>query len=75
MKKFVFAVQVFGLIAAFPLYVVVEFNHGAKALPGNNSDSVAIEKPVKKNLQSVINSTIENENKVLVISSKKSLLK
>ena len=46
-KKLIFALQVFGLIAAFPLYVVVEFNHGAKALPANISDSVAIEKPVK----------------------------
>ncbi len=53
MKKLVFTVQVFGLIAAFPLYVVIEFNHGAKALPANNSGAVGIEKPVKKNLQSI----------------------
>ena len=70
MKKLVFAAQVFGLIAAFPLYAVVEFNHGAKVLPVVNSDSVAIEKPVKENLQSVVNSTIENENTFFFVGIK-----
>ena len=32
MKKIVFAVQVFGLIAAFPLYVITELNHVSSRL-------------------------------------------
>ncbi|MCW3109910.1 MAG: hypothetical protein JWQ09_4416 [Segetibacter sp.] len=71
MKKLVFAVQVFGLIIAFPIYVLLEFNHGTKALPTNNSVAVTIENPVHKNIQQVINSKIENENKVCVNGSKK----
>lgn len=70
MKKLVFAIQVFGLIAAFPIYIVVDFNHAAKALAANNSDSVDIEKPVKENLQSEVNSTIENENAFFFVGIK-----
>lgn len=58
MKKLLFAVQVFGAIAMFPLYVIVEFNHGTKTLPVNNSASV-IEKKQKDN---GIPSTVKNEN-------------
>jgi len=35
MKKFVFAVQVFGIIAMFPIYVLLEMNHGISKIPGN----------------------------------------
>ena len=71
MKKLVFAAQVFGLLTAFPIYVLLEFNHGTKALPTNNSVAVAIEETVHKNIQPVINSKIEIENKVCVNGLKK----
>ena len=58
MKKLLFAVQVFGAIAMFPLYVIVEFNHGTKTLPVNTSTSV-IEKKQRDN---GIPSTVKNEN-------------
>lgn len=35
MKKLVFAVQVFGIIALFPIYVILEMNHGIERLPKN----------------------------------------
>ena len=71
MKKLVFAAQVFGLLTAFPIYVLLEFNHGTKALPTHNSVAVAIEEPVHKNIQPVINSKTKNENTVCVNGSKK----
>ncbi|MGZ8517227.1 MAG: hypothetical protein ACXWWD_07750 [Chitinophagaceae bacterium] len=37
MKKFVFAVQVFGIIALFPIYVILEMNHGIERLPENRN--------------------------------------
>lgn len=36
MKKIVFALQVFSLLIALPLYVVIEMNH-ATAAPAENS--------------------------------------
>lgn len=42
MKKIVFAVQVFGAIAMFPLYVLLEPNHGTSALPFNTSPLVIV---------------------------------
>jgi hypothetical protein len=73
MKKAVFAIQVFGLIVAFPLYFLVELNHGTKLMPVNNSGPFAVEQPMKKEIRSVMNSTIKNENKVFVIDLKNSL--
>ena len=32
MKKLVFAVQVFGIIAMFPIYVILEMNHGTSEI-------------------------------------------
>lgn len=43
MKKFVFAVQVFGIIALLPIYVILEMNHGTERSPGNISPRVAKE--------------------------------
>ena len=58
MKKLLFAVKVFGAIAMFPLYVIIEFNHGTKTLPVNTSTSV-IENKQRDN---GIPSTVKNEN-------------
>lgn len=40
MKKLVFAAQVFGIMALFPLYVILEMNHGAAAIPGDRNQPV-----------------------------------
>ena len=37
MKKLVFAAQVFGLIAMFPVVVILEINHGTGNLSKSNS--------------------------------------
>lgn len=37
MKKIAFALQVFTLITMFPLYVVIEMNHGTVTITENNS--------------------------------------
>jgi hypothetical protein len=67
MKKAVFAIQVFSLIAMFPIYVVAEFNHGNERSPIDNSSSVIIKEVPKKNLQSSLNADIKNGEMVLFI--------
>ena len=44
MKKFAFTVQVFGLMAMVPLFVILEMNHGTGKLPENNSHTIVKEK-------------------------------
>ena len=52
MKKAVFAIQMFVLIAFFPVYLVVELNHGTGRMPVNNSSS---ERPAESNIQPELN--------------------
>ena len=59
--------QVFGLIAMFPICVVAEFNHENKRLPFDNCSSVIIKKIPKKNSQSSLNADIKNEEPILFI--------
>ena len=59
MKKLVFAIQMFGLIALFPLYVIAEFNHGAERLPVNNSSIDFIKKTEVSNIQTALNTKDE----------------
>lgn len=47
MKKFVFAVQVFGIIAMFPIYVLLEMNHGISKIPGNRNLPIVTEEKEK----------------------------
>ena len=47
MKKFVFAVQVFGIIAMFPIYVLHEMNHGISKIPGNRNLPIVTEEKEK----------------------------
>lgn len=63
MKKFVFAVQVFGIIAMFPIYVILEMNHGT-GLPENKNHSGVAEKPEKTIFRVALNSKVENENSI-----------
>lgn len=47
MKKLVFAIQVFGVIAMFPIYVILEMNHGTSELPGDSNHPVVTEEREK----------------------------
>jgi hypothetical protein len=62
MKKTIFTVQVFCLIAMFPLYLILELNHGTQRVPSNIFPSIGIEKPAKRSIQPSVNSTVENED-------------
>lgn len=61
MKKFFFAVQVFGIIAMFPLYVILEMNHGTGALPENKNHPVFIEGSGKVAALASVNSEVQDE--------------
>lgn len=54
MKKAVFAIQVFVLMALFPAYLVVELNQRTGSKPVNNRPSEFIEKPGGNNIQPVL---------------------
>ena len=59
MKKAVFAIQMFVLIAMFPVYLVVELNQKTVSAPVKNAPSEFIEKTAKSNLQQELNSVTE----------------
>jgi hypothetical protein len=75
MKKTLFAIEVFGLIAMFPLYAVVELNHKRSTSTANDTRLIVIEERIKQNIPSVINSKEEHENDVFFIGQKILLLK
>ena len=61
MKKFLFAVQVFGIIGMFPIYVILEMNHG---LPENKNHSGVAEKPEKTAIGASLNSEAQDEQSI-----------
>lgn len=63
MKKFAFAVQVFGLIAMLPIYVILEMNHGT-GLAENKNHSDVKEKPAKTIILVSLNSEAKNEKSI-----------
>ena len=65
MKKIVFTIQVFSLIAMFPVYVIAEFNHGTGRMTLINSASEIIKESVKKSTHLSLNSSKQNEDMVL----------
>ena len=65
MKKIVLAIQVFSIIAMFPVYVIAEFNHGTGRLPFYNSALEVIKESVKKSIHLSLNSMEQNEDVVL----------
>lgn len=71
MKKLVFAFQMFGVIAMFPLYVIVEFNHAKRTLPEQNPSSV-IE---KKQGDNSLHPRSKNEDAVFVMGENKQSIK
>ena len=46
MKKFAFTLQVFGLMAMVPIFVILEMNHG-KARPSENNTTPIIKETAK----------------------------
>lgn len=63
MKKLVFATQVFGLIAIFPIVVILEMNHKTGGSSKTNSSSPAVPDTEKTSilLQKKQNDKIVNE--------------
>lgn len=61
MKKIVFTLQVFGTIALFTIYVVLEMNHGTGKLPGNKNYPVVKEKAEKTIIRASLNDKAQNE--------------
>ncbi len=68
MKKLAFAIQVFSLIAMFPLYVVAEFNHGNERLPDDINSPAIIKEPTKIDIKSISTSAEENGTLFLIAS-------
>lgn len=58
MKRFVFAVQLFGIIALFPIYVILEMKHG---LPEFNDHGVGKEMIEETSIQVFQNGETKNE--------------
>ena len=42
MKKTLFAIQIFGLMATLPIWILLEMNHGAQSTPTMNMNKSAI---------------------------------
>lgn len=63
MKKLVFATQVFGIIAMFPVVVILEMNHTKAGASGSDSASSFKQKTEMRNinLQEKKNLTMEKE--------------
>jgi hypothetical protein len=62
MKKIVFAVQVFGIIALFPIYVVFEMNHGTEKSPENMNHPVVKERIEKTIIRASLNAEAQIES-------------
>lgn len=63
MKKIVFAAQVSGLIALFPILVMLEMNHPGGASPANNAPSHDIKnvEETRTRFQKKVNDQVINE--------------
>ena len=71
MKKIVFAIQVIALIAMFPVYLLVELNHGtAKSTLNDSSTDYMI--PKKINIQPDLN-VDQRKVKIVFINSQNEL--
>ena len=65
MKKIGFALQVFALIAMFPLCVALEMNHAAIKLPPNNTTSGHNQTQVQSSPKQIGNSFADFESQYL----------
>jgi hypothetical protein len=60
MKKLTFTLQVFGLMAIVPIFVILEMSHETGKLPGNNNDPV-LNKNIEKTVSlEVLNSEVQS---------------
>jgi hypothetical protein len=64
MKKFAFTVQVFGLMAMLPIFVILEMNHGTDRLSENNTQPIIKETAKTKIPLKAINS--EAQQSILI---------
>lgn len=64
MKKLLFAVQVFGIIAMFPIYVILEMNHGTQKLSENKNPAVVKERVEKTAIRASFNFEARNGNSI-----------
>ena len=65
MKKAAFTIQVFCLIAMFPVYMIAELNHSTEGYFINNSPSNSIKETPKKDIPFTLHSAEENSETVL----------
>ncbi len=70
MKKIVFATQVVGLIAMFPILVMLEMNHPAGTAPANNVPSPVVKKTVETSFRLPEKVKVELVNEVFPITLK-----
>jgi hypothetical protein len=68
MKKIVFAVQVFGILALFLIYVVLEMNHGTGTSPENMNHPVVKER-IEKNIRVSLNAEAQSAIPVTMITA------
>jgi hypothetical protein len=73
MKKFAFALQVFGLIAALPICVVLEMNHPTGTFPGKNTHPEVKEKEARITTLVSLDPKVQNEysmtGKIFIVST------
>ena len=74
MKKLVFAAQVFGLIAMFPVVVILTMNHGKRSAPETVSPYCVKPNTEKISIRVPENGTDKMENEVFTIMLKTFLL-
>lgn len=61
MKKLVFAMQVVVILAMFPVYVILELNHG---LSEHQNHTIVEERGEKNIIQVSLNSEVQNQSSV-----------
>ncbi|MEP7110463.1 MAG: hypothetical protein ABI760_20885 [Ferruginibacter sp.] len=62
MKKIVFAIQVFSLLAMFPVIVILEMNHATRGLHENNPSPGVTEQVKSKSIDLFKSSSKKNED-------------
>lgn len=66
MKKAVFTIQIFVLIALFPTYLVVELNRRTGSIPVNHRPSEFIERPEGNNIKPLLNPENEGSSSLVI---------
>ena len=69
MKKVLFALQIIGLLAMFPTYVILEMNHGMGRLKENNIQLRVKEQIENTGSEKSENYKLENVNNIVIKSN------